>query len=77
MSMMWMPMGGEFAAAGMFVLTWLAMMVAMMLPSAMVAVAVVIALEKLLPRGEWLARAARLVAIVAGIIIAALSVPAL
>src|SRR5579864_6731584 len=35
MSMMWMPMGGEFAAAGLFTLMWLAMMVAMMLPSAM------------------------------------------
>src|SRR5215831_11373464 len=35
MSMMWMPMGGEFAAAAIFTLMWLAMMVAMMLPSTM------------------------------------------
>jgi predicted metal-binding membrane protein len=35
MSMMWMPMGSEFAAASMFTLMWLAMMVAMMLPSTM------------------------------------------
>ena len=37
MSMMWMPMPGQtwLAAAGMFGAMWLAMMVAMMLPSAM------------------------------------------
>jgi predicted metal-binding membrane protein len=35
MSMMWMPMGGELAAAAIFTLMWLAMMVAMMLPSIM------------------------------------------
>ena len=35
MSMMWMPMGGELAAAAIFTLMWLAMMVAMMLPSTM------------------------------------------
>jgi len=35
MSMMWMPMGGALAAAGMFAVMWLAMMVAMMLPSTM------------------------------------------
>lgn len=35
MSMMWMPMGGELAAAAIFTLMWLAMMIAMMLPSAM------------------------------------------
>ncbi|HEX4793370.1 MAG TPA: DUF2182 domain-containing protein [Humisphaera sp.] len=37
MSMMWMTMPGQtqVAAAGMFLLMWLAMMVAMMLPSAM------------------------------------------
>src|SRR5215470_19958662 len=35
MSMMWMPMGGELAAASIFTVMWLAMMVAMMLPSTM------------------------------------------
>jgi predicted metal-binding membrane protein len=35
MSMMWMPMGGAFASATAFTLMWLAMMVAMMLPSTM------------------------------------------
>ncbi len=33
MSMMWMPMGGELSAAAIFTVMWLAMMVAMMLPS--------------------------------------------
>ncbi len=33
MSMMWMPMGGEISAAAIFTVMWLAMMVAMMLPS--------------------------------------------
>jgi len=45
--------------------------------TAMVAVAVVIALEKLLPRGERLARAVGLAAIAAGVIITALSARAL
>jgi len=35
MNEMWMPMGSEFAAAGIFTVMWLAMMVAMMLPSTM------------------------------------------
>ena len=37
MSMMWMPMAGQsnLAAAGMFIAMWTAMMIAMMLPSAM------------------------------------------
>jgi hypothetical protein len=43
----------------------------------MVAVAIVIALEKLFPRGEWLARAVGVAAIAAGLIIAALSLRAL
>lgn len=45
--------------------------------AAMVTVAVVIALEKLLPRGQWLARAVGVAAIAAGVIIAALAVRAL
>jgi predicted metal-binding membrane protein len=43
----------------------------------MVAVAVVIALEKLLPKGEWLARAIGLASIVAGLVIASRSVRSL
>jgi predicted metal-binding membrane protein len=35
MSMMWMPMGSAFESAAIFALMWLAMMIAMMLPSAM------------------------------------------
>jgi predicted metal-binding membrane protein len=37
MSMMWMPMAGQsnLAAAGIFIAMWTAMMIAMMLPSAM------------------------------------------
>ena len=35
MSMMWMPMGGQFKSAATFTAMWLAMMVAMMLPSTM------------------------------------------
>lgn len=35
MSMMWMPMGSELWSAALFALMWLAMMVAMMLPSTM------------------------------------------
>ena len=35
MSMIWMPMSGELRAAAMFTVMWLAMMVAMMLPSTM------------------------------------------
>lgn len=35
MSMMWMPMGGAVVSATLFTLMWLAMMVAMMLPSTM------------------------------------------
>ena len=35
MSMMWMPMGSAFESAAIFTLMWLAMMIAMMLPSAM------------------------------------------
>jgi predicted metal-binding membrane protein len=33
MSMMWMPMGSAFEAAAVFITMWLAMMIAMMLPS--------------------------------------------
>ena len=65
---------GAFCAACCWALMLIQLVLGVMNLAAMVAVAVVIALEKLLPRGEWLARAAGLVAIVAGIIIAALSV---
>lgn len=65
---------GAFCAACCWALMLIQLVLGVMNLAAMVAVAVVIALEKLLPRGERLARAAGLVAIVAGIIIAALSV---
>ncbi len=68
---------GAFCAACCWALMLIQLVLGVMNLAAMVAVAVVIALEKLLPRGEWLARAAGLVAIVAGIIIAALSLRAL
>lgn len=68
---------GAFCAACCWALMLIQLVLGVMNLAAMVAVAVVIALEKLLPRGEWLARAAGLVAIVAGIIIAALFVRAL
>jgi predicted metal-binding membrane protein len=68
---------GAFCAACCWALMLIQLVLGVMNLAAMVAVAVVIALEKLLPRGEWLARAAGLVAIVAGVIIAALSVRAL
>jgi predicted metal-binding membrane protein len=35
MSMMWMPMGSVFESATVFIMMWLAMMIAMMLPSTM------------------------------------------
>ncbi|MBV9340177.1 MAG: DUF2182 domain-containing protein, partial [Acidobacteria bacterium] len=35
MSMMWMPMGGRLSSAAIFTGMWLAMMIAMMLPSTM------------------------------------------
>jgi len=43
----------------------------------MVAVAVVIAVEKLVPRGMWLARATGLAAIAAGMVLTVLSVRSL
>jgi predicted metal-binding membrane protein len=67
---------GAFCAACCWALMLIQLVLGVMNLAAMVAVAVVIALEKLLPRGQWLARAAGLVAIGAGIIIAALSVRA-
>jgi predicted metal-binding membrane protein len=45
--------------------------------AAMIVVAVVIALEKLVARGEWLAKVVGLAAMTAGVIIAILSVRAM
>jgi predicted metal-binding membrane protein len=68
---------GALCAACCWALMLIQLVLGVMNLTVMVAVAVVIALEKLLPRGEWLARATGLAAIAAGVIIAALSVRAL
>lgn len=68
---------GAFCAACCWALMLIQLVLGVMNLVAMVAVAVVIGLEKLLPKGERLARAAGLAAIVAGVIISALSVRAL
>jgi predicted metal-binding membrane protein len=67
---------GAFCAACCWGLMLIQLVLGVMNLSVMVAVAVVIALEKLLPRGEWLARAVGLSAIAAGLVIAALSLRA-
>jgi predicted metal-binding membrane protein len=64
---------GAFCAACCWGLMLIQLVLGVTNLAVMVAVAVVIALEKLLSKGEWLARAAGLAAIAAGIIIAALS----
>jgi predicted metal-binding membrane protein len=68
---------GAFCAACCWALMVIQLVLGIMNLTVMVAVAVVIALEKLLPRGEWLARATGAAAIVAGVVIAALSVRSL
>jgi len=68
---------GAFCAACCWALMLIQLVLGVMNLTAMVAVAVVIALEKLLPRGERLARAVGLAAIAAGVIITALSARAL
>lgn len=65
---------GAFCAACCWALMLIQLVLGVMNLIVMVAVAVVIALEKLLSKGEWLARATGLAAIAAGLIIAALSV---
>ena len=67
---------GAFCAACCWALMLIQLVLGVMNLAAMVAVAVVIALEKLLPRGEWLAKGAGLAAITAGVIIAVLSIRA-
>lgn len=64
---------GAFCAACCWALMLIQLVLGVMSLTVMVAVAVVIAIEKLLPKGEWLARATGLTAIVAGIVIAVLS----
>ena len=68
---------GAFCAACCWGLMMIQLVLGVMNLTVMVGVAVVIALEKLLPRGEWLARTVGLAAIAAGVIIATLSVRAL
>jgi len=65
---------GALCAACCWALMLIQLVLGVMNLTVMVAVAVVIALEKLLPGGEWLARAIGLAAIAAGVIIAAISV---
>jgi predicted metal-binding membrane protein len=68
---------GTFCAACCWALMLIQLVLGVMNLTVMVAVAVVIALEKLLPKGEWLARAIGLASIVAGVVIAARSVRSL
>jgi predicted metal-binding membrane protein len=65
---------GALCAGCCWALMLIQLVLGVMNLTVMVTVAVVIAVEKLLPRGEWLAKAAGLAAILAGVIIAALSV---
>jgi predicted metal-binding membrane protein len=65
---------GAFCAACCWALMVIQLVLGVMNLTVMVVVAVGIALEKLLPKGEWLARTIGVAAIVAGVIIAALSV---
>jgi predicted metal-binding membrane protein len=68
---------GAFCTACCWALMLIQLVLGVMNLAAMIAVAVVIALEKLLARGEWLARAAGLAAMTAGVIIAILSLRAM
>ena len=68
---------GAFCAACCWGLMLIQLVFGVMNLGVMVAVAVVIALEKLFPRGEWFARAVGLAAIAAGVFIAARSFHAL
>jgi predicted metal-binding membrane protein len=68
---------GAFCAACCWALMLIQFVLGVMNLTVMVTVAFVIAVEKLLPKGEWLARAVGVAAILAGVIIAAHSVRAL
>jgi predicted metal-binding membrane protein len=68
---------GAFCAACCWALMLIQLVLGVMNLMVMVAVAVVIALEKLLPGGPWLARVIGVAAIVAGVVMATLSVRAL
>ena len=68
---------GAFCAACCWALMLVQLVLGVMNLIVMVTIAVVIAVEKLLPQGEWLARAVGLATILAGIIMATLSVQAL
>jgi len=65
---------GAFCVACCWALMLIQLVLGVMNLTVMAIVAVVIAVEKLLPRGEWLARAVGLAVILAGVTIAALSV---
>jgi predicted metal-binding membrane protein len=68
---------GAFCVACCWALMLIQLVLGVMNLTVMVAVAVVIALEKLVPRGQQLARGAGLAAIAGGLLIAALSVHSL
>jgi predicted metal-binding membrane protein len=68
---------GAFCAACCWALMLIQLVLGVMNLTVMVAVAVVITLEKLLSKGEWVAKVAGLAAIAAGVVIAALSVRSL
>ncbi|HKU24809.1 MAG TPA: DUF2182 domain-containing protein, partial [Candidatus Sulfotelmatobacter sp.] len=68
---------GAFCAACCWALMLVQLVLGVMNLIVMVTIAVVIAVEKLLPQGEWLARAVGLATILAGIIMATLSLHAL
>jgi len=65
---------GAFCTACCWGLMLIQLVLGVMNLTVMIGVALVIALEKLFSRGEWLAKAVGLAAIAAGVIIAALSV---
>lgn len=65
---------GAFCVACCWALMLIQLVLGVMNLSVMVAVAIVIALEKMLSKGEWVAKATGVAAIAAGVIIAAMSV---
>jgi predicted metal-binding membrane protein len=68
---------GAFCAACCWALMLIQLVLGVMNLTVMLAVAVVIALEKLLSKGEWVARVVGLAAIAGGVVISALSVRSL
>ena len=68
---------GAFCAACCWALMLIQLLLGVMNLGVMIAVALVIALEKLSVKGEWVAKATGVAAIIAGIAIAILSIPSL